>query len=88
MTNTFEPRFFDPEGKIFGERSFNDMTKKPIQSNNQLNNTKSWFEHLMNQTMKQNEQLRLNTSNNRQAKYALHDHETFANVQLLPVNSW
>ena len=48
--------------------------------NQPLNVTKSWFERFITPSIKQNAQLRLNTTSNRKSNYALNEIENIANV--------
>ena len=80
MTNRFEPRAFDTEGIYFGEGSSKELDKSPNQFNHSLNIAKSWFERFITPSIKQNEQLRLNTTSNRKSNYVSNENKTIGNA--------
>ena len=80
LTNRFDPRAFDTEGIFFGEDNFKETDKSSKQFDNQLNITKSWFERFITPSIRQNEQLRLNTTSNRKSNYISNENETSGNA--------
>ena len=81
--NRFDPRAFDTEGIFFGEENFKDTDESSNQFNNQLNITKSWFERFITPSIRQNEQLRLNTTSNRKSNYISTKNETIGNASAI-----
>ena len=75
-TNRFEPRSLDSEGIFFGEGN-NNKFSSPI------NSTKSWFEHFITPTLKQSEQLRLNTTSNRKSNFLSNANKTITNATVV-----
>ena len=75
-TNGLEPRALDSEGIFFGEGN-NNKFSSPI------NSTKSWFENFITPTLKQSEQLRLNTTSNRKSNFLSNANKTITNATVV-----
>ena len=80
LTNRFESRAFDTEGIFFGEGNFKEINRNSNQFHHPSNITKSWFERFITPSIRQNEQLRLNTTSNRKSVYGPNQNKTNENV--------
>ena len=66
----------DSEGIFFGKGN-NNKFPSPI------NSTKSWFEHFITPTLKQSQQLRLNTTSNRKSNFLSNANKTITNATVV-----